>query len=273
VPHEVHEHIEHAGHAGGGKLSQWIGITVAILGVSMALCSAQVGAARTDLIKVMVEENAAKTSYLSVSNKYRALQAQLQALHALMPDPEVRAEKKARLKALMADVKNPDTMQGIEAAELQTAMILNTVTPTKTDVMRILTLLDRMREETKAAKEWSEAYEGAIQAHSDTADRFEIALVAAEIGIVLASVALLLVKRIMFAGTAWSLSIALGVICLVLGIRTKVLNTEALHHAEKEIAATAKHYQSMNRDEKDVADDLKLESDIRRDIEKLTAGF
>ena len=53
-----------------------------MLGVLMALCSAQVGAARTELIATMVEENAAKTRYLSVANKYRSLSAQLQQLHA-----------------------------------------------------------------------------------------------------------------------------------------------------------------------------------------------
>src|SRR5579872_2222296 len=73
VTHEIHEQIEHAGHA-GGKFAQWIGITVAILGVLMALCSAQVGAARTELIATMVEENGAKARFLTVSNKYRTLQ-------------------------------------------------------------------------------------------------------------------------------------------------------------------------------------------------------
>src|ERR1700678_1729946 len=76
VTHEIHEQIEHAGHEGGSSyLPQFIGITIAILGVVMALCSAQVGAARTELIATMVEENAAKGRYTAVANKYRNLQA------------------------------------------------------------------------------------------------------------------------------------------------------------------------------------------------------
>jgi hypothetical protein len=48
LAHEIHEQIEHAGHAAqdGSHLPQFIGITIAILGVLMALCSAQVGEPR-----------------------------------------------------------------------------------------------------------------------------------------------------------------------------------------------------------------------------------
>jgi hypothetical protein len=274
VAHEIHEHIEHAGHGGGaqGKLPQWIGITVAILGVLMALCSAQVGAARTELIATMVEENGAKTRYLSVANKYRTLQAQLQQLHAAMPDPEVLAKKNGQLKTLMADVKNPDTVQGIRAAELQTEKILNTVTPTESDVLRFLSLLDRIREEAEAAREWSESYHDAVQAHANTSERFEIALLAAEIGIVIASVGLLLSRRVAFARGAWGIAVVLGLLCLCIAGATKVINTRTLHDAEAKIQTSEHHYTSMNKDEEDTVEDKKLEDDIRKDIKKLTAG-
>lgn len=95
MSHEIHEQIEHAGHAAhdGSHLPQFIGITIAILGVLMALCSAQVGEARTELIATMVEENTAKAKFTAVSNKYRALQAQLQQLHAAMPNLEYLKKK------------------------------------------------------------------------------------------------------------------------------------------------------------------------------------
>jgi hypothetical protein len=277
VVHEIHEQIEHAGHAGheGGspsKLPQWIGITIAILGVLMALCSAQVGAARTELIATMVEENAAKTRFLTVSNKYRALQAQLQQLHAAMPDPDHLAKKNGQFKTLVAEVKNPDTMQGIRAAELQTDKILNTVTPTESDVLRFLSLLDRIREEADAAKMWSESYHDAVQVHANTAERFEIALLAAEIGIVIASVGLLLSKQVGFARGAWGLAVVLGLLSLGIAGATKIINNRTLHDAEEKIHVSEHHYVSMNKDEEDVVEDKKLENDIRRDIKKLTAG-
>ena len=255
-----------------GTLPQWIGITIAILGVLMALCSAQVGAVRTELIATMVEENGAKARYLTVSNKYRTLQAQLQQLHAAMPDPELLAAKNGQFKALVAGVKNPDTMQGIKAAELQTEKILNTVTPTETDVLRFLTLTDRIREEADAAKEWSESYHDAVEVHANTAERFEIAMLAAEIGIVIASVGLLLAKRARFARGLWLIAVVLGLLSLCVAGGTKVSNTRALHGAEEKIHASEHHVTSMNKDEEDVVEDKKLEDDIRRDIKKLTAG-
>jgi hypothetical protein len=239
----------------------------------MALCSAQLGAARTELIATMVEENGAKTRYLSVANKYRTLQAQLQQLHAAMPDPEVLAIKDGQLKTLMAEVKNPDTVQEIKATELETDKILKTVTPTPSDVLRFLSLLDRIREEAEEAREWSESYHDAVQAHANTAERFEIALLAAEIGIIIASVGLLLAKRVTFASGAWGIAVVLGVICLGIAGATKMANTRTLHDAEAKIQASEHHYTSTNKDEEDVVEDKKLEEDIRRDIKRLTAGF
>lgn len=275
MSHEIHEHIEHAGHAGhdgGGKFPQVIGMTVALLGVLMALCSAQVGAARTDLVATMVEENGAKAHYLTVSSKYRSLLAQLQQLHAAMPDPEILAKKNGELKTLMAEVKNPETMQGIRATGLNAEMILNTVTPTETDVYRFLALVDRIRDETTAAKEWAESYMEAVQAHTNMADRFEIAQLGAEIGIVIASVALLLTRKVRFARTAWTIALVLGIISLCIAGVTKINNMRKLHDAEEKIEASQHHYDSMNHDDEDVADDLKLEEDIKRDIKRLTAG-
>ena len=179
--HELHEQIEHAGHAGhddGSRLPQFIGITIAILGVLMALCSAQVGAARTELIATMVEESAAKAKFTAVANKYRTLQAQLQQLHAAMPNLDYLKKKNAELKTLGAEVKNPDIKNGIKATMLGTDKILNTVIPTEKDVKRFLGLIHRIRDETEAAKEWSESYHEAVTVHENTANRFELAQLA-----------------------------------------------------------------------------------------------
>jgi hypothetical protein len=272
VEHEIQEHIEHAGHM-GGRLPQYIGITVAILGVLMALSSAQVGSARTELIATMVEENAAKTRALTVGAKYRNLQAQLQQLHAAMPDPEAVAKKNAQFKTLLVDVKNPETLQEIKAAELQADKILNTVTPTEKDVIRFVNLIRRIRQETEAAREWSESYEDAVKVHAGAAERFEIALLAAEIGVVIASVGLLLAKySAKFARAAWFIAIGLGLVSLCLVTSTQYTNTRALHEAESKIHAAEHHYASMNRDKEDIKDDEELEEGILGDIKKLTAG-
>jgi hypothetical protein len=159
VGHQAHEHIEHAGHDGhSGSLARWIGMTIAILGVLLAVCSAQLGAARTELISTMVEENSAKSQYTAIANKYRMLQAQLQHLHAAMPDPELLARKDKEVNALMAEAKSRDTQNNIKACQLETDKLLNTVIPTPDDVQRFLALIDRTRIQAEAAKHWSESF-------------------------------------------------------------------------------------------------------------------
>jgi hypothetical protein len=95
---------------------------------------------------------------------------------------------------------------------------------------------------------------------------------AAEIGIVIASVGLLLAKRVGFATGAWGIAVVLGIICVCIAGGTKVINTQTLHDADAKIQASEHHYTSMNKDEEDVVEDRKLEEDIRRDIKRLTAG-
>ena len=51
---ELAEHIAHAGEA--GHLGKYLGITMACLGVLLALCAALVGGQRTELIATMVEQ-------------------------------------------------------------------------------------------------------------------------------------------------------------------------------------------------------------------------
>jgi hypothetical protein len=273
VAHEIHEHIEHAGHAahddGGSRLPQFIGITIAILGVLMALCSAQVGAARTELIATMVEESAAKAKSTAVSNKYRSMQAQLQHLHSAMPDLDYLKKKNKELKEIDAAVKSADVKIGIKAAQVGTDKILNTVIPTEKDVRRFLGLIHHIRKEDEAAKEWSESYHEAVTVHENTANRFEIAMLGAEIGIVIASVGLLLAKKAMFARGAWCLAIALGLLSMGVAIATKVNNSHVLHGAEEKIQKSEHHFASLNRDKQDVEEDKKLEQDILDEFKEL----
>ena len=274
MSHEVTEHIEHAGHDRGphANLSRLIGITIAIVGVLMALCSAQLGAARTELIATMVEENEASHRHQSVSAKYRGLQAQLQSLHAGMPNPEFKAKTDDELKTIKTEVKNPDITLAINANGLETQKILNTVTPTRGDVVRFMKLVRGHRAEAEAAKEWFESYEDAIKVHANTTSRFEIALIAAEIAIVIASVGLLLHKQLWFARGAWLAATVLGVLCLSIASWTFVANQNKLHDAEKKIAATQRHFTEMSKEEVDVAEDDKLMDDMEKHLDLLPGG-
>jgi hypothetical protein len=278
MSHEIQEQLEHAEHAshdaGAGRLPQWIGITVALVGVLMALCSAQVGEARTELVTTMVEENGAKAKHTAVANKYRNLQALLQQLHAAMPDLAYLKKKNDEIKSLEADVQSPEGKAHLKAGRLQAEKILNTVTPTAADIDRFLKLLEHTREEAESAKHWSESFHDAIKVHENTASRFELATLAAEIAIVIASVGLLLSRQRMFARGALYIAIALGVLSLSVAAFTEITNSRALASAEEKIHASEHHYVTMNHDDQDQAEDKKLEEDIIKEmgeLKKLTA--
>ena len=87
---ELLEHMEKAGHGGGhghgdGKAGpqKAIGVTMALLGVMLALCAALVGSARTQLIKTTVEQSNKWGVYQSESTKFRVIEADVEMLHAL----------------------------------------------------------------------------------------------------------------------------------------------------------------------------------------------
>ncbi len=272
--HDIHEQIEHAAHEGhdqpgSGRLPQFIGITIAILGVIMALCSAQVGAARTELITTMVEESAAKAKATAVANKYRNLQAQLQQLHAAMPDLEYQKAKNAELKAVQDGTRNPETHTMIRASQLHADKILNTVTPTEKDVQRFLGLIHRTRDENERAQHWAESYHDAVKVYGKTSDRFELATLAAEIAIVIASVGLLLARHKYFGRVAWLTAIVLGLLSVSVGMATKMATADALHAAEEKIHVTKHHFAELNKDEDDIAEDKKLEKEIVEEFEAM----
>ena len=262
MSHELSEHIEHAAHKTGRQapLGRWIGITMALLGVLMAVCAALVGAARTELIATMVEETGASLRYQSVSSKYRMLQAQLQQLHALMPDPKMMAATEAELHRLEAGMKDPEAAKTVKVIRLETSKVLNTVTPTHQDLLRFVQLIRRYHKETEVAKEWAESYEGAIKVHTLSASRFEMGQLAAEIGIVIASVALLLTNRWL-----WITAVALAAITLFIVVGTYTVNHQTLHGAEEKIAETRKHFFALSNEEAEMVEDEKLIHDIEKE--------
>jgi hypothetical protein len=277
VENQAHEQIEHAAHeaAHGGGLARGIGITIAILGVLLALCSAQLGASRTELISTMVEENTARGEHTAVANKYRNLQALLQQLHAAMPNLDFLAKKDKQLQALTGDVKDADAQRNIKATQIVSEKLLNSVIPTPDDVERFLVLLDRTREQAEAARRWSESYRDAVEAHHRKSERFEYALLSVEIGIVIASVGLLLSRQRRMAQAAWATAIVLGVVCLGIAGMTYVSSEHALHEAEQKIKMSEHRFTSMDKEMEDVAEDKKLEDDIRKELpamRKLMAG-
>ena len=245
---EMLEHMEHASHAGheaghgGGKpIGKFIGLTMAVLGVMLALCSAMVGASRTELIATMVMQTNVSLDYQSVSTKHRMLNSQLQQLHALMPlDMTDFNKAETQLKAIEDAAKGKDYEPVIKVVRLEIGKVLNTVTPTHSDVLRFVELVRKFDSQREAAKEWAESFDAAIEAHAQGAEHFEWGQLCAEIGIVIASIGLLLTSRF-----AWYVSITFGVIAAVIIVVTFMTTRAAVHKGESHIEEAKAKFEKL----------------------------
>ena len=224
--HEALEHAEHAAHAGGhdhaapeGKPhgpGKLIGLTMALIGVLIAFCAALVGGERNELTRSMIEQTQAHSDYSSASTKFRLIMLEL--------------EKQRGAGA---------TTAGGSA---------NPVLP------RFLRLYTDYAKERTLSKDWSDSYDPMVQAHFEGAEGYEHAQLIAEIGIVLASLGVLLNSR-----SSWLVSIVLAVVCVVQVGRTNLRTRHELTEAEEKVHHSAEAYHELrkahtgaNEDEKTV---------------------
>jgi outer membrane murein-binding lipoprotein Lpp len=271
------EHMEHAAHSGhhgghghddqGATQSRRIGITMAILGVLLALCSAMLGGARSKMMETMVTQAEVAAKVQAISTKHRTLMAQLQQLHALLPTDEaaetasenkISEIQKANLKSAFLPV--------IDVTRLETARILNTVTPSAKDILRFVTLARDYDKEKLAAQAWHESFAPVITAHEHGAHHFEWALLCAEFGIVLCSIALLLSNRKLWIG-----AIVLGALGYVLAGWSVVSYHSALAVSEVTVSGARAVFDHANGTEARRVDDEKLLTEIET-IEKREAA-
>ena len=267
---ELLENMEQAGHgghedheepAGHGRLpfTRYVGITMAVLGVLLAICSALVGATRTELVTTMVEKTNVMMRHQAASTKFRLLQANLQQMNALLPsDPK-------RFQALGKEIDDaPGKLTG-DSAQLATTLrdfrdqLMMTVVPTTTDLKRFVEIARGYKAETAAAHAWRESYNEAIEAYEHAGEHYEWAMLAAEVGIVIASIALLLSSRL-----AWMVSIGLGLTCIVLGVITNLEARGALSGAHEEIEKARAAYSAVANEQRAAAADEELFEAIER---------
>lgn len=263
----ISEHMEHVGHADHGhgghdekkSVGKYIGMTMAVLGVVLALCSAMLGGARNKLIATMVEQTNTSQQAQAISTKHRTLMAQLQQLHALLPADQSDFEKSEAEIAKVEAGADKSVLPAVQVSRLETAKILNTVTPTGSDVLRFVELVKDYKLESEKANEWVESYEDAIQAHEEASEHFEWGQLLAEFGIVIASVALLLQNRL-----AWVTSIVLGAGSVAVIVWTLSTSGSNLHKAEAKIEEAKKAYMALNMTAKQEKGDEELLADIER---------
>ena len=238
------EHQE-PGHEPGGNTDhvkargRLIGLSMALLGVMLAFCAAMVGSERTDLIKATVDQSNKLGVFQAKSTKYRVMQADLEMLHALTPS---KAETK-KFEANLAAVKrvggkadDEDTAELKEGIHVATTEIADLLTPDAEDEQRISGLAAKYARERAEAKEDADAYDGRIEAHHRAAEGFERAQLCAEVGIVIASIALLLSSR-----AIWAVALIFGIAGAGF-VGTTVTGTRAaLADADRKIAEAAKN--------------------------------
>jgi hypothetical protein len=253
--HEEHGEAHGGGHGGKKSIGKNVGITMAVLGVLLALCSALVGGTRTELIATMVQRTNVALKYQAVSTKFRLLQANLLQMNALLPsDPAKFKELEVGLKEAQARVT-----PGTDVANATTVIanfhdqLLMTVVPTTSDLKRFVVLARAYKAEATAALHWDESYEDAIAALENGGEHYEWGMLAAEIGIVIASIALLLGSR-----PAWFVAIGLAVTCVVVMVVTHLDVRARLQHAEAEIEEGQDRYETAASEEKAEAADEAL---------------
>jgi hypothetical protein len=242
-----HGHGEHgAGGHGPGKM---IGITMAILGVMLAFCAAMVGSERTELIKATVEQSNKWGVYQAEATKYRVMEADYEMLHALTPNKaEVKKfeEKLSSVRRAGGKSDDEDTAELKDAIHVATIELADVLTPDPEDEQRISGLGTKYKHDMAEAREDAEAYDGAIEAHHEASEWYERAQLCAEIGIVIASIALLLASR-----AVWAVSAIIGLAGGGIVGWTFAHTHAAVAAAERKIEEAVKRTAEIEKDDDD----------------------
>lgn len=194
-----------------------IGITMAILGVLLAFAAARVGYERAELLQYLIDQEHAHAKYQAQDIKHRTAVLALRQLHAFAGESKI----------------DPSDM-------IATA---NSVT--------------RYLAESEAAKLWGDSYDPIVAAHSHAQEEYEHGQLAAELGIVLASIALLLKNRIV-----WGASAILGVGAIVLLAMTYQHTSHALAGAETKMEEAEKNYRTLRDKDKTTDIDQALVDEV-----------
>ena len=216
--------------------SKHIGLTIALIGVLIAFCAAMVGSEQNQLTRTMTEQTQANSDYSGASTKFRILMVELEKF------------------------RHEPSLGSTEAGS-------------PSELKRFLRLSLDYSRERDFAKRWVDTYQPAVEAHFEAAQGYDNAQLAAEIGIVVASLAILLSNR-----TAWILSIILGVICIGVLTATFIKTRHSVPHALGNILQAENAYQQLRKahlgahgDERtleEIDPGGKIRAEIERDSQK-----
>jgi len=249
--HEVAEKIEHASHPPsahrGSASGILIGVTMAVLGVMLAISSAMVGAQRTELIETMILQSNKLGLYQSETMKFRTVEANLELLKSISPKPDEIQKVEATLRSKRGASGRADREDTAELKDLiasSTEDMADLLTPDPEEIVRFRKLTRTYERDMRDAKEDADAYDGAIEAHERAAERYDYAQLAAEVGIVVASIALLLSSRLV-----WLASVVLGLGCAGIFGWTTAQTRSAVKAADEKIHAAVENILEIESDD------------------------
>jgi hypothetical protein len=185
--------------------SKHIGLTIALIGVLIAFCAAMVSSEQNELTRTMSEQTQAHSDYSGASGKFRSVMIELEKLHH------------------------------------ETSLGSTEATPPP-ELKRFLRLSLDYSRERDFAKTWVDTYQPAVEAHFDAADDYHNAQLVAEIGLVIASLAILLSSR-----RAWVLSILLAVISIGALTFTFIKTRRSVSHAIGNIRQAENAYEQLRK--------------------------
>lgn len=206
------EHIHHEGHdSGSHQFSKFMGVTIAIIGVLIALCGDLESVQKDDFIRTMIDQSRVHSNYAGYSVKYRMIMMEMEKARVVVSTPSERG---------IADSKKLPI-----------------------ELNRLLGLYSYYSKERKLALEWSDSFDAVINAHFDAATGYAKAVLLAEVGIVLASLGILFTSRI-----AWLASIAIAVLCISQASLTWVQLTKNIHSATAGVAQAESNFKDLRKD-------------------------
>jgi Domain of unknown function (DUF4337) len=209
---EISEHTTHAAHEehgkphGGAGSNKLIGMTIALIGVLLAFCAAMVGSERNELVRAMIEQTQSHSDYTSASTKFRLIMLDIE-------------KERAVVAASTGDTAAPNPL-----------------------MKRLLRLYLDYSAERKLSQAWADTYQPLIDAHFGGAEAYEKAQLLAEIGIVFASVAVLLGSRI-----SWIVSLVLATLCVGQLGRSYFHVSHVVHETEAKIEQSKEAYQDLRK--------------------------
>jgi hypothetical protein len=184
------------------------------------------------------------------------MEADFEMLHAVTPSKSELKKFEDKLAAVHGKSgkgDDEDTAEIKDTINVSTHELADVLTPDKEDEDRIKGLARRYQHDMAEAKEDAEAYDLAIEAHHEAAEGYELAQLCAEVGIVVASIALLLSSRVV-----WAISVLIGLAGAGFIGKTAVQTHAKLEIAEKKIKDAATHQADIAKE--DDGDDAKGEA-------------